>query len=300
MDVSIIIVNYKTTHLIKDCIKSILSKTIDISYEIIVVDNNSNDDFQQILTENFGNKVICLPLNENLGFGKANNAAIPLTKGRNILFLNPDTILINNAIKILSDFLDQNPDCGVCGANIYNINKQPAYSHSLLFPSIFYELDMVIKNNLSRMVYGKNIYFNFTQTPIDVKHITGADMMVKRSVLSQISGFSPDFFMYFEDTELNYRIYNLGYRIMNVPTAKIIHLEGKSFNFSERRERTYFTGRKIFFQKVHSTPYFKFANAFYKIYILSAITINWCFRKKENFHKYRNRLKIFNDINSTD
>ena len=101
MDVSIIIVNYKTLSLIVNCIRSIIEKTDGISYEIIVVDNNSNDDFSKCLKDKFGNLVKCVPLQENIGFGRANNEGLKIATGRNIFYLNPDTLLINNAIKIL-------------------------------------------------------------------------------------------------------------------------------------------------------------------------------------------------------
>ena len=106
-DVSIIIVNYKTSKLVADCIKSVINFTEGISYEVIVVDNNSEQDFKnEIIREvpdaskdNFH----FIPLSENIGFGRANNEGLKIAGGRNIFFLNPDTILLNNAIKILSE-----------------------------------------------------------------------------------------------------------------------------------------------------------------------------------------------------
>ena len=93
MDVSIIIVNYKTVSLILKCLNSIQRLTRKISYEIIVVDNNSNDDFATYIQQQYP-KVKCVSLPENMGFGRANNEGVKLAKGRNILFLNPDTICL--------------------------------------------------------------------------------------------------------------------------------------------------------------------------------------------------------------
>ena len=100
IDVSIIIVNYKTVSLILKCLDSIQRLTRKISYEIIVVDNNSNDDFATYIQQQYP-EVKCVSLPENMGFGRANNEGVKLAKGRNILFLNPDTILLNDAISIL-------------------------------------------------------------------------------------------------------------------------------------------------------------------------------------------------------
>lgn len=94
MDVSVIIVNYKTSQLLVQAIDSILGKTEDIVYEIIVVDNHSQDDSERVVHERYGNRVTYLPLAENVGFGRANNEGLRIARGRNVLFLNPDTILV--------------------------------------------------------------------------------------------------------------------------------------------------------------------------------------------------------------
>ena len=112
VDVSIIIVSYNTAELLENCINSIVEKTQNISYEVIVVDNDSCDNSISLLYEKF-DWVKVIVSKKNLGFGRANNLGIEVASGRNILFLNSDTILINNAIKILSDFLDGN-NCGWC------------------------------------------------------------------------------------------------------------------------------------------------------------------------------------------
>ena len=91
IDVSVIIVNYNTAHLVTDAIRSVVEQTADVSYEVIVVDNNSKEDAATVIHSQFP-YVNVLALNENLGFGKANNAGARVAEGRNILFLNPDTL----------------------------------------------------------------------------------------------------------------------------------------------------------------------------------------------------------------
>ena len=228
MDVSIIIVNYKTLSLIVNCISSIIEKTDGISYEIIVVDNNSGDDFSKCLKDRFGNLVICVPLQENIGFGRANNEGVRIATGRNIFFLNPDTLLINNAIRILSDYLDGNPNVGCCGGNLYNEEMKPVHSYSMLLPSIKWELNLLCGGVLEKIRWGKNAQFNHTKEYKKVGYICGADMMIKHSVLNEVGAFSKYFFMYYEDTELSYRIHDAGYEIISIPLAMIQHLEGKS------------------------------------------------------------------------
>ena len=93
VDVSIVIVNYKAVSLILNCLDSIQQLTQEVSYEIIVVDNNSNDDFELRIQERYP-KVICVSLSENIGFGRANNEGVKIANGRNVLFLNPDTMTL--------------------------------------------------------------------------------------------------------------------------------------------------------------------------------------------------------------
>jgi GT2 family glycosyltransferase len=252
MDVSIIIVNYNTISLLVNAVDSIFEKTEGIEYEIIVVDNNSSDNSKNILAEKYGNKVIYLALSENVGFGRANNEAAKIAKGRNLFFLNPDTILLNNAVKILSDYLDDNQNSGVCGGNLYDKKGQPMHSFSRYLPSFLWELDTFTLNIFSRMIYGKSIEFNHTNQPINVGYITGADMMIRKEILEDVGFFDNDFFMYYEEAELTYRIKKSGYKVCSVPQAKIVHLEGKA-SPSSKTVRLKMTGRRIYYKKKYDS-----------------------------------------------
>ena len=107
MDVSVIIVNYNTVELTKQCILSIYNQTKDVNFEIIVVDNNSEDNSVKIIENNFP-QVILINNSDNIGFGRANNLGVEIAKGKYIFFLNSDTILLNNAIKIFVDYMRKN------------------------------------------------------------------------------------------------------------------------------------------------------------------------------------------------
>lgn len=239
MDVSVIIVNYNTKNLCVNCIKSIIEKTKDVEYEIIVVDNNSKDDSVEAIKSNFPN--IKLIINkENSGFGMANNKGFEIAKGKYLFCLNPDTLLVNNSIKILYDFMENNPDCGASGGNLYDKDMNKAFSFGygddikslLLRKTIlkyFYRKEYKkIKN------FAKNADKNKLQ---EVNHITGADLMLRKSVIDKVGGFSPKFFLYFEETELEVRIRRAGYKIFFVPESKIMHLEDK---FRNNKHNNYF------------------------------------------------------------
>ena len=252
MDVSIIIVNYNTTKLLIDAIDSVFAKTEGINYEIIVVDNNSPDNPRSILAEKYGTKIIYLGLSENIGFGRANNEAAKIAKGRNLFFLNPDTILLNNAVKILSDYLDDNPRVGCCGGNLVDKDEKPVHSFFRFWsPSIFDESNRMLLNLPEKFLYGKNTFYNHTDKALKVCYITGADLLIRKELFYKLHGFDPDFFMYYEETELEYRVRKAGYEIISVPHARIIHLEGKSFSNNFNKLEKILFSRTVFLQKTH-------------------------------------------------
>ena len=254
MDVSVIIVSYNTRELLRDCLASVRENTEGLDYEVIVVDNASGDGSPKMVEKEFG-WVRLLALSENIGFGRANNEGIKIARGRNVFFLNPDTLLLNNAIKILCDFLDEHEDVGICGGNLYTKEMTPVHSYMMYFPSLQGEFNDMLFGTIFRRKYGKDLEFNHGDKPVEVAYITGADMMVKKAVLDEAGVFDPDFFMYFEETELTWRIRQTGCRVMNLPSAKIVHLEGQSVSLKERREQMYLSSRRLYFRKVYSSAF---------------------------------------------
>ena len=173
---------------------------------------------------------------DNIGFGRANNEGLKKAKGRNILFLNYDTLLINNAIKILSDYLDNNYRVGAVGGNLYSNQGAPLHSYRRLSP-IAFELNTMLANMPSKIFFGRNEEHNHTVEPIVVNYCCGADLMIRKSIIEKLGGFDTRFFMYCEETDLCHRIRKLGYKIVSVPKSKIVHLEGASFSEDRFFER---------------------------------------------------------------
>lgn len=299
MDVSVIIVNYKTAGLIGECLKSIVKFTEGIDYEVIIVDNNSECDFEDVIREKAGGKLPkdlkFLALPENIGFGRANNEGLKLAKGRNIFFLNPDTLLLNNALKILSDFLDSHPEAGACGGNLFDENLLPNLSFKRFLPGVFWELDELLNTIPQKIRFKKDKYFNHSGKPFKVGFVSGADFMVKRDVLDKTGAFREEYFMYFEETDLCFRIRSQGYRIFSVPDARIIHLEGKSFSpteevQSERKTELMEKSRKIYYSLNHQGIEGKLSNILYSLFLNSRILLMPKGRKKDY---YKLRKKYF-------
>jgi GT2 family glycosyltransferase len=176
MNVSVIFVNFNIIAFLKDAIESVLLKTHLISYEIIVVDNNSQDNSELIIQGMDNPNITYLKLPENVGFGRANHEGIKIAKGDVFFLLNPDTLLLNNAIKVLVDYLVHDREVGVVGGNLYDQDEQPTYSHHRKIPSIWTE-------EVNRLLFGlfrrvdKNMYHNFKGIPLLVDNVSGANMM---------------------------------------------------------------------------------------------------------------------------
>lgn len=225
MEVSIIIINYNTEELLRKCIASIISKTENLLYEIIVVDNDSEKSPHKMLVENFSN-IIFVSSTENLGFGKANNLGASYATGKYLFLLNSDTILINNAIKVLFDYKEKDikKEIGACGGNLFTEDMKPNFSFSMYYPSLY----SIIAYRLHLSFLLNNEIFNSIGTPKEVSIIIGADLFIERELFNDLNGFDPAFFMYVEDGELQLRIKKKGLKMMSVPEAEIIHLQGAS------------------------------------------------------------------------
>ncbi|OXA81441.1 hypothetical protein SAMN05444397_103198 [Flavobacterium aquidurense] len=277
--VSIIIVNYKTKDLLVDCILSIYEKTEDLDFEIIIVDNDSCDGSEQLIINKFP-EINFIQSGSNLGFGRANNLGIHQAKGDYIFFLNSDTILLNNAVTILSNYLDQNIDVAICGANLYDEHKNPTNSFNQLMPGLYTDADVLLGGFFSKILHGKNIIFNYSERNLILNgYVTGADMMVRKDVLDKVGFFDQDFFMYYEETELTWRIKREGYLVVSVPDAKIVHLEGASEIIKENTMRRIIKSKYLYFEKTNKKGLIKIS---FVLFLLTAWSRIALFKIKGN------------------
>lgn len=226
IDVSIIIVNYNTLHVIVPCINSIVSMTQGINYEIIVVDNGSTDGSAKVLTKD--SRLTWIPTGENLGFGRANNVGLKEAKGDYIFFLNSDTILRNNAIKKFHDFAVQYEGrLGALGCILENREGQAIHSYGQ-FPRMRNDFSKYMFTPIKKALH---LYHEPTHVLPDdymlVEYVTGADLFVRHDVLKECGAFHPAFFMYFEESEMQYRFKRSGYDNILLRGPRIVHLEGE-------------------------------------------------------------------------
>lgn len=231
MDVSIIIVNYNTKKLTLECIKSINQSNISYQYEVILVDNNSTDGTVGAVAKEFPN-VNLIANSENVGFSKANNQAIKLSKGRYILLLNSDTIVKSGTIDIISRFMDENMEAGATGCRVLLPDGSLDQACHRGFPtpaaSFYYlaGLDKKYPNNPRFNGYHLS-HLNLNEIH-EVDCLVGAFMMVRREAIEQVGLLDETYFMYGEDIDWCYRIKQAGWQIYYNPMTEIIHYKGAS------------------------------------------------------------------------
>ncbi|MCO7156000.1 glycosyltransferase family 2 protein [Bacteroides eggerthii] len=254
MDVSIIIVNYNTRQLTSNCIESIFKYTNGVSFEVILVDNASTDGSIDFFTND--ERIIFISSKENLGFGRANNLGYKVAKGRYIFLLNSDTLLLNNAIKIFCDTMS-NVDGNIACIGTLLRDKEMNVIHSYgSFPTII----SVLKGTLDVYLFflpkrRKNAAI--LTFPLEVDYVTGADLFIRRSVIEQLGLFDPDFFMYYEETEMQYRYHAKKYKSLIIDQPSILHLEGASgYSFSKSYKIEYFSTFGCFKYFKKTTPLF--------------------------------------------
>ena len=239
MCVSIIIVNYNTKEITQNCINSVFDKTKYVSFEVILVDNGSTDGSVEQFSAD--SRIVFIPLNENVGFGKANNAGLKKAKGKYIFFLNSDTYLLNNAIKEFYDFAEKHQKDNIGGIGCRLLKSDMSYCHSYApFPSFWGELWKPIILPLSLMLGKPYKYLDKPEHNEDVFHVgyvTGADLFVSKEVIDRFGAFDPDFFMYYEESEMQHRWTKSGFGSMIISSPKIVHLEGASYGIKKRIKR---------------------------------------------------------------
>lgn len=242
LDVSVIIVNYKTPELLAECIRSIYRETKEVSYEIIVIDNNSQDYSKEYITEQF--PYIRWIQNEiNEGFGRANNKGILASNAKYILLLNSDTVIIDQAIdKTLKRFIREEKNTGLAGCTLlnadgskqksafyYNASLIEVLNYNLIF-NYFYEIILKIKRKHIRALHGAFLFF-------------------EKQRIESVGYFDSDFFLYAEEFEWCNRITNAGFKLKIFDDISIIHKEEGSSSSKIWNTKQRYVSNALLFKK---------------------------------------------------
>ncbi len=255
-DVSIIIVNYNVKEFLANCIESIRRSSGDLSTQIIVVDNQSTDGSKEFLQTHFGD-LTYIWNEKNVGFGAANNQGIHIADGEFILLLNPDTILQENTLQVMLDFMRENPEVGVSGCKIVNPDgtfaPESRRSVPTLSNSMYKTLGLSSLFPKSRLFSTYYLGWMSPDLGSEVPVLSGSFMFFRGSVLRELSGFDERFFMYGEDIDLCVRVAKEGWKIIYLPSTSIVHYKGESSKKDDIRYIKNFNEAMIlFFKKYHS------------------------------------------------
>jgi len=240
MKLSIIIVNFNTSTLVNNCVESIKKYWKQDAFEFIIVDNSEDENeiaaADKLLNNQAGIKFLHV---KNEGYGAANNRGAKLASGEFLLFLNPDTIMTDDSVLKITDILKNNRKIGALSPLIYQENNKTLQHH-------FYGDFQSLAGIIFKKWQGRQIDLTKELTYVDM--VTGACLLIRKSLFDHLHGFDENFFMYIEDDDLCKRVAEAGYKNAIYSKARIIHLEGAS-STSVQKRLMYYRSQDYYFKK---------------------------------------------------
>jgi GT2 family glycosyltransferase len=245
MKLSIIIVNYNSKKSLLYCLASInrflySNSELKKDFEVIIV-NNEKKPLQLLVDYSFVSPKI-IEIGKNVGFGVAANLGTIMANGKYFLFLNPDTIFLDNSLQKAINYLDKNNSLGALGLSIINKQRKAPENWSCGNKTTW---NSILFRNTINKPWNK-------KTPQEVDWSSAAGLIVRKSAFRKIKGFNKNFFMYFEDQDLCLRLHQAGFQIIHFPQSKILHLNGQSWQNKKEQKKRYRKSQLYFFKK-HNT-----------------------------------------------
>lgn len=226
MHLSIAIVNWNTCDLLSNCLESIYTNPPNGEFNVVVVDNASSDGSSEMVHARFP-QVLLIENKENAGFARATNQAIRACESKYVLLLNPDTVVLSDALQLLIDFMETHPLAGASGSRVLNPDGSLQTS-CYVSPTLSHEFFRLF--HLSRLYPHSTYHMNnwSTDVPRMVDIIQGDCLMLRKSALDQVGLLDESFFIYSEDVDLCYRLQRASWGLYWVPKARVIHYGGQS------------------------------------------------------------------------
>ncbi|MGB7240697.1 MAG: glycosyltransferase family 2 protein [Sulfitobacter sp.] len=235
MDLSIVIVNWNTQDLLRDCLRSVRAGLVNLKAEVLVVDNASSDGSCDMVTAEFPD-VVLMKSASNLGFAGGNNVALRQATGRYVMLLNTDTLVHGTVLPDAVAWLDQNPECGIMGPKVLNTDGTVQASCSA-FPSLGYLAMQTFGLTRIRRFDGYRMtgWDRSSERHVDI--ISGAAMFVRASAMRQVGLLDEAFFFYGEETDWCRRFANAGWEIVFTPIPEITHFgNGSARKLNHKRD----------------------------------------------------------------
>jgi GT2 family glycosyltransferase len=256
MELSIVIVSYNTKEMLRNCLRSLPAATEGLSIETFVVDNASPDGSAEMVRLEFP-EVHLIANTENAGFTRGNNQALKLCTGQYIVLLNPDTEAEPGSLTLLARYLEAHPEVGAVGPKLLNTDgsNQP---NGRRFPTPW--IEFLGHSGLAKWnMRGYNLRYQYQREDFDIEwetdQVTGACLMLPRAVLEKVGVLEEAFYMYYEETELCWRIKQAGWKVMYVPQSRVVHhWMGSARQRSKAMTRQLYKSAIIYYRKTAGFP----------------------------------------------
>lgn len=264
-DLSLIIINWNTRDLVRQCLASVYAHSPEGKFEVFVVDNASTDDSVAMVQAHFP-QVRLIQNHENVGFARANNQAIQVCAGHYVLLLNSDTKVMPGALETLVQFMEAHPEAGAAGAQILNPDGSLQLS-CYPAPTLSRELWRVLHLD-AVWHYGQYRMADWSlETSREVDALLGACLILRREALDRVGLLDEDYFMYSEEIDLCYRLRQGGWRVYWVPVSKVIHYGGQSTQQVGSKMFLHLYKSKVLYFRKH---YGRLRAFIYKLILLAA------------------------------
>ena len=307
---SIIIVNYNLSDEVQDCINSLVKITKDVEFEIILIDNHSEDESILKIAEEFSNNTSLsfkfIRAEKNIGFGNACNLATKHSKGELLFFLNPDTIIEENILMKVNERLEKyslNRNQSVLGLNVSN---QKLFDFSAgIFPNYFIEfLNIFFLGRFAEAVYIKMKSIFSGNKILRLHWVMGSALIIGREEFLKIGGFDPNFFLYFEEMDLCKRAINNGLSVMYFADIRVDHIGSvsakKNYYFFTKM---FYKGKLLFLKKHYSNLQFYIFGRLFFFQVINQIIFLYLLKLKKSeksYDKIRAFREILNHINNPE
>ncbi|MBM3708676.1 MAG: glycosyltransferase family 2 protein [Actinobacteria bacterium] len=244
--ISIIVVSFNSLDLLKDCLNSLFDNPLSNSFEVLVVDNASKDGSAEMVKRNF-QRVRLIENNINIGFAAANNLAIKSSQSEYILLINSDCQVYNDSLDNMVSFISENENIGIVGPKIINSDGSIQFS-CRRFPSIFDAgMHTLLTNIIPDNPFSKRYKLIDIKRdePFEVDWVSGSCMLIRRKALADTGYMDENYFMYVEDIDICYQMWEKGWKVFYCPYAEILHhvggsTEGGAVSASVRMQKSVF------------------------------------------------------------
>ncbi|NJK80197.1 MAG: glycosyltransferase family 2 protein [Chloroflexaceae bacterium] len=241
---SIVIVNWNTADLLRDCLRSLAASTVAAGTEIIVVDNGSADDSAAMVHREFPT-VRLIANRDNVGYTRANNQGLAASEGRYVLLLNSDTLVPPYTLAALLAFMERFPQVGACSPQLLRPDGLPQAFAFGSDPTPPY----LLRRGLARLIVRRPLHNWDVRHPLRVDWVSGACLLLRRAALVQSGPLDEAIFMYFEDNDLCRRLRQCGWQVVYYPRVAITHIGGQSLAKNPRARRAYRESLRHFYRK---------------------------------------------------